>query len=58
MADEEQYRFEKLSFYIQNRSKLCQERSNKAETMQLESSINSETEVTMREPSIKHNYTL
>lgn len=58
MADEEQYRFEKLSFSIQNRSKLCQESSNKTETMQLENSINSETEITMREPSIKHNYTL
>ncbi|KAL1925902.1 hypothetical protein VTP01DRAFT_7241 [Rhizomucor pusillus] len=44
--------------YTQYLSKLPQERDNKTEAMQIEDDAKAETEVAMREASIKRNYTL
>ncbi|CEG79839.1 hypothetical protein RMATCC62417_14255 [Rhizopus microsporus] len=56
IVDEEQYRLETLSSYTQYLSKLHQE--DETGTMQIEDSVEPETDVSMRETSIKRNYTL
>lgn len=56
IIDEEQYRLETLSSYTQYLSKLRQE--DETEDMQIENSVEPETDVSMRETSMKRNYTL
>ncbi|KAG0181890.1 hypothetical protein DFQ28_008386 [Apophysomyces sp. BC1034] len=58
IVDEEQYRLESLSPYTQYFSTLSQQEGNETDAMQTEDNVKAETDVVMRESSIKRNYTL
>ncbi|KAG0163018.1 hypothetical protein DFQ30_000860 [Apophysomyces sp. BC1015] len=58
IVDEEQYRLESLSSYTQYLSTLSQQEGDETDAMQTENNVKAETDVVMRESSIKRNYTL
>lgn len=58
IVDDEQYRLEALNSHTRYLSTLHEQGENETEAMQIEDSMNTEADVTMREASIKRNYTL